>query len=85
LEKEFEDGHRGDLSKNSFTNAKQSEIRAKMPLPDWRGSRRRPCWESQDVNIFWGLQTWEQSVLENWINVSLTSSYMLGRGVFSLG
>jgi hypothetical protein len=32
LEKEFEDGHREDLSKNSFTNAKQSEIRAKMPF-----------------------------------------------------
>jgi hypothetical protein len=58
--KEFKDGHRGDQIRR-FTNAKQSESKAKVHSP---GS-------PNTSSLYWGLQT--RSVLENWINVSLTS------------
>jgi hypothetical protein len=49
-EKEFKDGHRGDLNRSRFLNAKQSESKAKVHFPQ-EGTLR---WMSQGLKLLLG-------------------------------
>jgi hypothetical protein len=60
LEKEFKDGHRGDLSRGRFIiNAKQSQSKAKVHPPDGRVGRIKSqhyAGGPKTSSFYWGLQ-----------------------------
>jgi hypothetical protein len=74
LGERIQEGHRGDLSRSRFINAKQSESKAKVHPPGERVDRLKKehySGGSKTSSFYWGLWTW--SVLENWVNLLLTS------------
>jgi hypothetical protein len=51
LEKEFKEGHRGDLRRRMFVNAKQRERKATVYSPDGRVGRLKNLCCSRDPKI----------------------------------
>jgi hypothetical protein len=72
LEKEFGDGHRGDLNRNNFVNAKQS----RSALSRQEGGQSQEgtlCSRSQDPKLSLGSVDMGVASPGNWVNLSLTS------------